>query len=180
MCLSLLVDILLDFIFSTPNLAGRPWKHSEICTGGFIYKTPLGLVPSCLCSCLQRTNSRFAFCPCDVLLVPQLALDWVKEFWVLLPSLSGTRSRPNRSRQSSTHRTPLDLDRHACVFKLFSELQHFFMLLCNVCLNCSCICFKLIGCELLIILFVDVLLTTWPGQHSERYFGSRQANYLIK
>lgn len=151
-----------------------------MCWLSFIYKTPLGLVPSYLCSYLQRTNSCFAFCPCDVLLVPRLILN--KELWVLLPSLFGTRSRPTWSCQSisSDAFSSFLIDHHTCVFELLSELQHFIMSLCNVCLNCSCICFQLIVFELLLILSVDVLLTSWPGQHSERYFGSRQANYLIK
>lgn len=149
----------------------------------FIYETPLGLVSLYLCSYLQGTNSRFAFCPCDVLLVPRARTE-LGERALSLAALSVWNSLQTDLKLSEL--ISLDAfssffnDRHTCVFKLSSELQHFIISLWNAHLNCSCICFKLIVCKLLLILFVDVLLTSWPGQPSERYFGSRQVKYLIK
>lgn len=55
--------------------AKSDWPSLKVCRDmrwlSFIYETPLGLVSLYLCSYLQRPNSRFAFCSCDVLLVPR-------------------------------------------------------------------------------------------------------------
>lgn len=133
----------------------------------FIYETLLVLVSFYLCSYLQRTNSHFAFCPCDVLYVP-CARTELGERALSLAALSVWNSLQIDLKLSEL--ISLDAfssflnDHHTCGFKLLSEFQHFIILLCNVRLNCSCICFKLIVCKLLLILFVDVLLTFWPGQ----------------